>query len=136
MKEVEKIGLWVSLEDIETGLERFSRKADRVKALKLQINFRHKVLGQSHSDKSIFQFSKNHKQHSVDHLKHNLCQLLTGIRENATTESDQDDQVPSLDDVLHQPDLLVGKRIKHRFQVDGKLVWYEGTVLQLDFKTN
>ena len=37
--------------------------------------------------------------------------------------------------MLHQPDLLVGKRIKHRFQVDGKLVWYEGTVLHLDFKT-
>ena len=53
-KEVEKIGLWMSLEDIETGLERFSRKADRVKALKQQINFHYKVLGQSHSDKSIY----------------------------------------------------------------------------------
>ena len=53
-KEVEKIGLWMNLEDIETGLERFSRKADRVKALKQQINFHHKVLGQSHSDKSIY----------------------------------------------------------------------------------
>lgn len=56
--------------------------------------------------------------------------------EQVLVHTDQDDQVPSLEDVLHQYDLLIGKKIKHQFQVDGKQVWYECTVLQLNYKTN
>ena len=37
----------------------------------------------------------------------------------------------SIEQILLQPQLLVGKRIKQRFNEDGKLVWYEGTVLSM-----
>ena len=71
-KEVEKVGLWINFEDVEHGLETVSKKADKLKVLKMQIKFRHKVLGQSHSDNSLFKFSHGGKPHSVDQLKQNL----------------------------------------------------------------
>ena len=37
--------------------------------------------------------------------------------------------------VVHKPELLVGCQIKHRFKSDRELVWYEGTVLQMDSET-
>ena len=40
----------------------------------------------------------------------------------------EDDSNPSLEDVLKQPHLLVGQRIRHRFVGHGQLVWYLGTV--------
>ena len=42
----------------------------------------------------------------------------------------------SFEDIYLQPELLIGRRIKHRFQVDGELVWYVGVVQQLNFVTN
>ena len=30
---------------------------------------------------------------------------------------------------------LVGQRIKHQFEVDGELVWYNGKVMDLDLDT-
>ncbi len=55
-KEIETVGLWMSKAEVESGLEALLKKGERVKVLKLQINFRHKVLGQSHPDKSVFRF--------------------------------------------------------------------------------
>ena len=37
----------------------------------------------------------------------------------------------TVEEILLQPQLLVGKKIKQRFSEDGKLVWYEGTVLSM-----
>ena len=41
----------------------------------------------------------------------------------------------SIEDCFQQPELLVGCRIKHRFETDRELVWYEGTVLQMNSET-
>ena len=98
----------------------------KLKALKLQINFPRKVLNQSHPDKSVFLFSHNRKQHSVNQLKKNLYQLLAVSEESPTI---------SIEDIVQQPKLLVGCRIKHRFETDRELVWYEGTVLQMNSET-
>ena len=118
-------GLWINRAEVENGLK-LLKKTAKIKALKLQINFRRKVLGQSHPDKSVFLFSHNRKQHSVDQLKKNLYQLLAVGEENP---------IISIEDVVQQPKLLVGCRIKHRFETDQELVWYEGTVLQMDSET-
>ena len=36
---------------------------------------------------------------------------------------------------MQYPDLLVGRKIRHRFQVGKSLVWYNGTVLHMNSKT-
>ena len=46
----------------------------------------------------------------------------------------EENPIISIEDV-QQPKLLVGCRIKHRFETDQELVWYEGTVLQMDSET-
>lgn len=75
-KEIEKLGLWTSANEVQDGLDMLTTKAKKVKAVKVQIIFRRKVLGQSHPDSSVFKFSKNHKQHSIVVLKENLLKLL------------------------------------------------------------
>ena len=119
-KEIEKIGLWMNRFEVEAGLDSMTRKAEKVKALKLQINFRSKVLEQSYPDNSVFKFSSNRKQFSVHQLQQNLLKLLT--------QSEDDHQRPSLEEIMQHPELLIGQRIRHRFSVNHRLVWYEGTV--------
>jgi hypothetical protein len=131
-KEIEKISLWLTRVDVEDSLERLTKISDKKQALKLQINFRRKVLCQSYHDSSVFKFSQNRKQHSVDRLKQNLFQLLS----DQETSSDKNDDSPAAsqchEDILSQPELLVGLRIRHRFEEDGKLSWFEGTVLEMN----
>ena len=47
----------------------------------------------------------------------------------------EENPIISIEDVVQQPELLVGCRIKHRFETDRELVWYESTVLQMDSET-
>lgn len=113
-----------------------SKKAEKLKSLKMQIKFRCKVLGQSDSDIAVFKFTHGGKAHSVERLKQNLYKLLT-VTDRCTPSPDcEQDSALSPEDVIKQPELLVGRRIKHRFEVDGKLVWYGGTVLQLNYMTS
>ena len=128
-KEIEVVGLWMSRAEVESGLETLSKKIEKMRVLKLQVNFRRKVLGQTHPDKSVFKFSHNRKQHSVDQLKQNLYRLLTVDDQNPgpSISSDLPDPTPSLEDIMLQPQLLVGQRIRHRFQEDGH--WYGMKVL-------
>lgn len=50
-KELEQMGLWSSRAEVEDGLEQLVGNMKKVKALKLQINFRNKVLSQTHANK-------------------------------------------------------------------------------------
>lgn len=110
------------------------KQAKKREALKLQINFRHKVLGQTYPNKDVFKFSCNRKQHSVSQLKENLY-LLIGVDEDAPSSSSPTNHIISLEDVLLHPELLVGRKIRHRFQVGKKLIWYNGTILHLNSET-
>ena len=80
--------------DIVEGLAAVRKKTEKVKLLKLQINFRRKVLSQTYSDLSVFKFSQNRKQFSVDQLKENLTKLLPSD-EQATSNT-------LLDQALHK----------------------------------
>ena len=56
-KEIENLGgLWTSRAEVEDGLEQLERNTKKVEALKVQINFRHKVLGQAHPNKDVLSF--------------------------------------------------------------------------------
>ena len=70
----------------------------------------------------MFRFSHSGKQFSIDQLKENLLQLVPFV--GGTQSSSK----LTLDEVLQHPKRLVGERINHRFEVDGDLIWYEGTV--------
>ena len=37
--------------------------------------------------------------------------------------------------IMIQPELLIGRRIKHRFNIDKKLVWFDGRVTKMDKDT-
>ena len=92
-------------------------------ALKLQINFRKKVLGQTHPEKIVFQFSHNKRQFPVAELKENLLKLLS--HEEPAAEL-------TLEEIIHDPEILIYRRIEHQFDCDGELVWYTGTILSYD----
>ena len=92
--------MWTSPEEIENNLKKLSSKID---ALKLQINFRKKVLGQTHPDKSIFQFSVNHKPHCVQQLFKNLLTLLAATGSSV--------ELLSVQSVENDPELLIYCRI-------------------------
>ena len=108
------------------------KETEKLKALKTQIEFRQNVLGQSHSDSSVF---NGGKQYFTDKLKQNL--LTVSVNEErciapTTTSAYKQDTVG---DMRQQPELLFGK-FKHRFEVDGEFVWYEGAVVQMNYVTN
>ena len=121
---IQKVGLWTTSEEVTKGLDQVSTKKAKLDALKLQINFCKKVLNQSHPDKTVFQFSQNHKVLSIDQLAQNLSKLL---QENPHQEL-------SLERIrIHaDPELLIYRRVEHLFDCDGKDVWYKGTVLAFD----
>lgn len=136
-QEVHSIGLWMNTRDIERGLQNISKKTEKLRLIKTQLKFRQKVLKQSHPDNSIFSFSYKGKAHSLEKLKDNLCKLVDGVEvHNDSTVQDHEVLSLNFEDVHLQPELLIGRRIKHRFQVKEKLVWFEGVVQQLNFVTN
>ena len=91
----------------------------------MQITFRKKVFGQTHPEKIVFHFSQNRRQFPVLELKENLLKLLTGH---------EGEPAPglTLDEITHDPEILIYRRIQHQFDCDGELVWFSGTVLSYD----
>lgn len=129
-KEIEVFGgLWASRLEVENGLRSCNKQKEKRDALKLQINFRHKVLGQTHLNKHLFQFSHNRKQYSITQLTENLLTLIGELEPPTDTCSDL---------ILlteRNPEFLVGRSIRHCFQCDDELVWYNGRILSMDPKT-
>ena len=122
-QDIVQCGLWQSPDEIVHGLAKQKTKSVKVKALKAQINFRRKVLEQTHSDKDVFVFSKNRKPLSVEELISNLQKLLP--------ESEEFESRSELDTCEYQETLaLIGKRIRHRWRnEDGTEQWYNGKIL-------
>ena len=56
---IQQLGLWTTTDEVKIELDKLSTKKAKLEALKLQINFRNKVLNQSHAEKEVFQFSRN-----------------------------------------------------------------------------
>lgn len=119
--KIQHVGLWTCVEDVEMGLDKMSSKKAKVDSLKLQLNFRKKVLNQSHADKSIFQFSHNRKALSIQQLTLNLLTLLS--------DGPSDTNLSVIDQFLSSPEKLVYRRVEHLFECDGKEVWFRGTIL-------
>ena len=114
-----RYGLWQSKHQIQEELLKLKTKKEKVTALKLQLDFRKKVLEQKHADKTLFFITKDKRQLTVEEVTANLCQLLgsTSIASGSLAVNCES---------------LIGKLIFHRWQdVDGKEKWYKGQVLSL-----
>ena len=81
MQMILRYGLWQSKRQVQEELLKLKSKKEKVAALKLQLDFRKKVLEQKHADKTLFFITKNKRQLTVEEISENLCQLL----DSATT---------------------------------------------------
>lgn len=98
---------------------RLTTKTSKVKVLKLQLQFRQKVISQVYIDSSVFKFSQNGKQHSITRLKENLCKLLEPPSDTHSITCSPIETAPrclSLEEVQSNPVRLVGHQISHRFE--------------------
>lgn len=117
-----KHGLWQSENHIDNMVLSYVKKSDKIEALKVQLKFRKEVLNQIPDDKSVFNFTKtkegtkSRKNLTVEELITNLKMLVRQsiVRDNLD-ESDKH--------------VLVGKRVKHRFDTNGEDQWYTGKVI-------
>ena len=105
-------GLWQNEQQMQAGLMKLKTKTSKFQALKAQLDFRKKVLEQNPADKSVFCLSKNKKKLSIEEVCSNLCELFP--------------PTPGCD-----KEGLIGKRIKHKWSVDGSDKWYLGTILDV-----
>ena len=76
-KKISFVGLWTTKDEVLAGLEKVVGKKAKKDALKLQISFRKKVLGQTSDDQTLFQFSHNRKVFTDSQLLQNLFKLLS-----------------------------------------------------------
>ena len=115
-------GLWQSETEIDNMVLSYERKNEKLEAIKAQLKFRKEVLNQIPDDKTVFNVtktkegSKSRKQFSVEELVKNLKDhVKQSIVKDNLTETERH--------------VLVGKRIKHRFMIDGEEKWYHGKVI-------
>ena len=125
-KKINLVGLWTTQDEVLTGLDKIVGKKAKKDALKLQISFRKKVLGQTSDNQTLFQFSHIRKIFTDSQLLQNLCKLLS---------LNYDHQTLTSVDIQRDPELLIYRQIEHQFNCDGRLVWYKGTVLSFDKET-
>ena len=117
-KDIIQYGLWQSKDDIAEGVAKERSKTAKLRALKVQFNFRKQVLDQrSYRHKELFLFSKNGQQYTVEELMDNLAKLIN-----------EEEAVSGLANKVRES--LVGKTIKHRWRDEsGVEQWYFGEVL-------
>ena len=113
----------MSEEEIDTKLPEI---AEKIESLKVQINFRNKILEQPADDRAIFSFTDKGRTLSVEELCANLKKLIKSSRLEAT-KCDQ----------KSTPSFLVNKSVKHQFVEERcnngnttvENVWYKGHVI-------
>ena len=114
-------GLWQTREQVNENLSKLKTKKEKIKALKLQLDFCKKVLEQSYFEKDIFFVTKQSKQLPVEVICNNLCKLLTSAHSVVPPST-----------VTTNCQSLIGKEILHKWKDEnGQETWYKGRVLSL-----
>lgn len=119
-KQIQKVSLWTTEIEVEAGLAKLRTAKQKCDALKLQLKFRKKVLCQTHPDKTVFMFSHQKKAYTLAELKSNVLKLLC---------APETQQPLSAEELAHDPELLIYRRIEHQFHTEDGLEWFRGTVL-------
>ena len=106
-------GLWQNEQQMQAGLMKLKTKISKLQVLKAQLDLR-KVLEQTPVDEYFLLFKKQRKKKtlSVDKICSNLCKLFP-----PTSGCDNES--------------LIGKRIKHKWNVDETEKWCFGTILNV-----
>lgn len=122
--DIVKHGLWQSETEVDNMLATYERVSEKVDVLKTQLKFRKEVLLQVSETNKIFNVTKSvngkRKGLSAEELASNLKSL---VRQAVVKDQDSD----------MQRHILVGKRVRHRFDElrGGRkvTVWYTGKVI-------
>ena len=113
--------VWQTEEQITEGLKKLGTDAEKLKALKCQLDFRKKVLEQK-SPKEVFFLTKNRKKLTVGEVVGNLL--------TSTSSIDPSQETPHPDLFTASQEALTRKRICHRWKdSDGVEQWYYGNIL-------
>ena len=92
----------------------YKYKNEKLNALKAQVRFCKFVLQQDPEDKELFSFSKNNKQLSVEELTENVTKLINDAGSRTIDAGEH---------------IIVGKNIRHKFNVAGNDHWFQGRVI-------
>ena len=106
-------------------LNKLQRDAQKKYAVKAQLSVRKKILGQKALTPSVFAFSAKGEQFPLTQLVENLASLLSNPQ-------DIDPECVQLDKCLQQPQILLGKFLRHKWVIDsGEEVWFDGRITEL-----
>ena len=108
-------GLWQSEEQVQRLLNLYDSKSEKMKALKTQVRFHKFVLQQEPEDKGLLSFSKDKRQLSVEELTDNVCKLIKDAGSRTAPDGEEH--------------IVVGKEIRHKFNVGGTDKWFQGRVI-------
>lgn len=114
--KISELGFWETDENVGAHLCGQS-EATQKKSLETQLRFHQHVLKQSTADKSLYYLSRNKHKLSSSELRASLGKLISAC------------PCPSLEEMLHSPQLLVSSKIQHCFEEDGEWGWYNGLVI-------
>ena len=121
-EEIMVYGLWQSEIQVSSALEKMTFSAEKLKALKCQLNFRKKVLEQS-GPKELFFMSKNRKKLSVDEVAANLLVLISSLHSQ---------RLAPISPFTATQESLIGRHICHKWKLsDGSKQLYYGKILSL-----
>ena len=121
-EEIMVYGLWQSEIQVSSALEKMKFSAEKLKALKCQLNFCKKVLEQS-GPKELFFMSKNRKKLSVDEVAANLLVLISSLHSQ---------RLAPISPFTATQESLIGRRISHKWKLsDGSEQLYYGKILSL-----
>ena len=111
------------VDDEDISASKKTRK--RLTIIREQINIRKKL----HNQKIDIPFSHHRKQRPLRDIIQDLCYFIAKTMTPSTTAGIQNESVVD-------PASLIGRRICHKFDVDGQDEWYDGQVISYDALTH
>ena len=122
-QEIMVYGLWQSEGHIKSSLAKLTTVSEKLKALKLQLDFRKKVLEQN-GPKEVFYMTRHKKKLTVEEVVQNLLTLLSAATNHTSNRT--------VSPFIASQESLVGRRISHKWKgTDGYEQLYYGTILSL-----
>lgn len=96
--------------EIDQQLDKIKGVTKQRAAIKLQLQFRQKVLSQQASDKTLFHVTAGGRQKPLRVLKENLITLVEACQEPGEEVSGLSTCNPTIVDYIANPHILIGKR--------------------------
>ena len=136
LEDMRKIGLW-QITEINTKLQEYRLKSEKIQALKKQINIIKETETFDNSHKALFQFSCKGIAHTPEILANNLKKLLELKQQNTCISGNKESEM--MRTINTNPALLVNTFIEHTWENannqeevwNGQIISYESGVFQV-----